>query len=51
VPNPVKISSASFIFTPSKIILENLEGKFGKSTVKVKGDISNYMSFITKVKK
>lgn len=50
VANPIKVNAASFVFTPSKIILENLEGKFGKSNLKVKGDISNYMSFITKSK-
>ncbi|MGC4020583.1 MAG: AsmA-like C-terminal region-containing protein [Cyclobacteriaceae bacterium] len=47
VPNPINISSATFNFTPSKIILENLDGKFGKSTVKIKGDINNYMAFVT----
>jgi len=48
VKNPISINNAVFTFTPSKIILENLEGKFGKSSVKIKGDISNYMSFVTK---
>jgi AsmA protein len=50
VANPIKINSAFFILTPSKIILEKLEGRFGKSNVKIKGDITNYMSFLTKGK-
>src|SRR5258706_1823242 len=45
VSNPIKINNALFTFSSSKIILENLDGKFGKSNVVVKGDISNYMAF------
>lgn len=47
IPNPIKIDSAVLKFTPTKIILQKLEGKLGKSNVKLKGDISNYMAFIT----
>ena len=50
VMNPVRISSALFTFTPAKIILENLDGKFGKTHVKLNGDISNYMAFVTQGK-
>ncbi|MBI1769902.1 MAG: AsmA family protein [Bacteroidetes bacterium] len=47
VPNPIKINNALFTFTSSKIIMESFEGKFGKSNVKMNGDISNYMAFTT----
>ncbi|HLZ17128.1 MAG TPA: AsmA-like C-terminal region-containing protein, partial [Cyclobacteriaceae bacterium] len=46
IASPVKIDSAVFKFTPAKIVLEKLEGKFGRSRVKLKGDISNYMALI-----
>ncbi len=48
IPNPIKIDSAVLRFTPAKIILKKLEGKFGSSNVKITGDISNYMSFALK---
>jgi len=48
IPNPIKIDSAVLKFTPTKIVLQKLEGKFGKSNVRVKGDISNYMAFAIK---
>ncbi|MBS1681898.1 MAG: AsmA family protein [Bacteroidetes bacterium] len=48
VPNPININSAFFDFTPSKIRLKNFNGKFGKSTVSIKGDVTNYMAFVTK---
>jgi hypothetical protein len=50
VPRPIKIDNALFTFTPAKIILENLEGKLGKSNVKLNGDITNYMAFATNSK-
>jgi AsmA protein len=50
IKNPVSISNALLTFTPAKIILENLEGKLGKSNVKIKGEISNYMAFATQSK-
>ncbi|HEV8514330.1 MAG TPA: AsmA family protein, partial [Cyclobacteriaceae bacterium] len=48
VSNPIRIDSAVFKFNPSKIVLQKLEGKFGKSNLKVTGDITNYMAFMTK---
>jgi len=48
VTNPIKIDSAVLRFKPNKIVLEKLNGKFGSSNITLKGDISNYMSFITK---
>jgi len=48
IPNPIRIDSAVFKFNPTKITLQKFEGKFGKSNVKIKGDISNYMAFATK---
>jgi len=50
IKNPIKISTALFTFTPAKVILENMEGSFGKSNVKIHGDISNYMAFATQSK-
>jgi len=47
VPNPIKIDNAVLKFAPSKIVLESMSGKFGKSSVKLKGDINNYMAFVT----
>lgn len=44
---PIEINSAILKFGPSKIVLENLVGKFGKSSVKMNGHVSNYMAFIT----
>ncbi len=48
VPNPIRIDSAVFKFNSDKIVLQKFEGKLGKSNVKIKGDISNYMAFATK---
>jgi AsmA protein len=47
VPNPIKINAAEFYFNPGKIVLKNFDAKLGKSSVKMKGDILNYMSFVT----
>ena len=46
--HPMSVDSAVFNFTPRKIILEKMRGKFGKSGVEVSGDLHNYMSFLTK---
>jgi AsmA protein len=48
MPNSMRIDSAVFKFTPAKIVLQKLEGKFGSSNVSIKGDISNYMAFATR---
>jgi hypothetical protein len=48
--NPIRIDLANFSFTPSKIVLSKLEGKFGKSRLKANGDIINYMNFALKKK-
>ncbi len=50
IKNPIKINTALLTFTPAKVVLENLEGKLGKSQVKLRGDIFNYMAFATKNK-
>lgn len=47
---PVLISKALFTFTPNKIVLENLDGKFGRTNMKLNGDITNYMAFATQSK-
>jgi AsmA protein len=48
VINPIIIDSAILKFNPTKIVLQKLEGKFGKSNVKIKGDITNYMALLVK---
>lgn len=48
ISNPIKINAAEFYFNPGKIVLKNFDAKLGKSVVKMKGDISNYMSFATR---
>jgi len=48
IMNPIRIDSAVLKFNPTKIVLQKLEGKFGKSNVKIKGDISNYFAFAMK---
>jgi len=48
VSNPIRIDSAVFKFNPTKIVLQKFEGKVGKSNLKVTGDITNYMAFMTK---
>ena len=47
IARPVKISDALFTFTPAKIVLEHFTGKFGRGTVTMKGELSDYMAFIT----
>ncbi|HCW06436.1 MAG TPA: outer membrane assembly protein [Cytophagales bacterium] len=44
---PILINTANLVFTPSKIILQDLDGKLGKGSIKMNGDITNYMSFVT----
>jgi len=46
-PQPILLHEALFTFTPEKIILEKFEGKFGKTNVSIKGDLSDYMAFLT----
>src|SRR5260370_34828114 len=48
--NPIKINKALFTFSSSKIILENLDGKFGKINVVLKGDSSNYLALAVSAK-
>ena len=47
IARPVKISEALFTFTPEKIILEKFSGKFGRSSVTLKGELTDYMAFAT----
>ncbi|GHM98639.1 hypothetical protein WSM22_01290 [Cytophagales bacterium WSM2-2] len=47
VPRPLKINSAVLKFAPTKIVLESFNGQLGKSNLKLKGDINNYMAFMT----
>ncbi len=48
IPKPLSIRNAEMEFTPSKIILDNLLGKFGRSTISMSGDLYNYMAFVTR---
>jgi AsmA protein len=48
IPLPIYISEAQFGFTPEKIVLKAMNLKVGKSNVKLKGDLFNYMYFLTK---
>jgi AsmA protein len=48
IPAPLIIQDAEFNFTPSKIQLKNLTGKFGRSNISLSGDLYNYMSFVTR---
>jgi hypothetical protein len=48
VPAAIRIDSAVFKFNPTKIELQKFQGKFGKSNVSIKGDITNYMAFAVK---
>ncbi len=43
---PIKIRTALFTITPTKIILKKLEGKLGRGTLRLTGDLYNYMSFL-----
>ncbi|MBC7450232.1 MAG: outer membrane assembly protein [Cytophagales bacterium] len=43
----ITISNAYFRLTPSKIIMDKCIGKLGNSDISLKGDLSNYMFFIT----
>ncbi|HWA35071.1 MAG TPA: AsmA-like C-terminal region-containing protein [Cyclobacteriaceae bacterium] len=49
--HPVTIDSASFLFSPRKIILEKMKARAGRSTVDLSGDLYNYMSFLTRSNK
>ncbi len=42
------VSDAKFAFTPSKVVMEKLEGRLGKSAFSMTGDLINYMSFATR---
>ncbi len=46
--HPVAIDSASFLFSPRKIILEKMRARAGRSHILLSGDLFNYMSFLTK---
>jgi AsmA protein len=46
--HPVAIDSASFVFSPRKIILEKMKARAGRSSISVSGDVYNYMSFLTR---
>ena len=48
IPHPLLINDALFTFTPTKVVLESLAGRFGRSTVSVHGDLFNYMAFATR---
>jgi AsmA protein len=48
MPAPIRIQDALFTITPARIVLEKFQGKFGKSNVSLKGDLTDYMAFITK---
>ncbi|MBS1979257.1 MAG: AsmA family protein [Bacteroidetes bacterium] len=48
--NRVAVKSALFTLSPSKIIIENMDGHFGKSSVSLTGDMYNYMAFATRTK-
>lgn len=48
--NRVAVKSALFTLSPSKITIENMNGRFGKSTVSLTGDMYNYMAFATRTK-
>jgi AsmA protein len=50
IPKNILIKDALFTFTPSKILLERFQGKFGRSNIVMTGDLSNYMCFVTKNK-
>ncbi len=50
IPHPISISDGLFTITPSKIALDKLIGKFGKSNVSIKGDMFNYLAIATQKK-
>ena len=45
LPYSVAIQSAAMIFTPASIQLEKFESKIGRSDIKAKGNISNYLAY------
>ncbi len=45
---PLSVSDAIFSFTPSKVVLEKLNGKLGRSTISMTGELYNYMAFATR---
>jgi AsmA protein len=47
IAQPIRIDNAEFVFTPEKIVLNQLQGKFGKSNVTITGDLTDYMAFVT----
>ncbi len=46
--HPVTIDSASFLFSPRKIVLESMKARAGRSSIDLSGDLYNYMSFLTR---
>ncbi len=46
--HPVFIDSASFIFSPRKIVLEKMKVRAGRSRAELSGDLFGYMSFLTR---
>ena len=45
VINGFKMKDAMFVFTPSKIMIEKLEGNLGNSDLNVTGELSNYINY------
>jgi len=45
-PHPITISTAQATFDPQRMNIDNLEGKLGKSDMKITGFVSNYMGYI-----
>ncbi len=48
IPQPCRIDEALFSFTPKRVQLDRFHGRFGRSTVAMTGDITNYMAFATR---
>ncbi|MDH5604861.1 MAG: membrane biogenesis protein, partial [Cyclobacteriaceae bacterium] len=46
LPYDVTIKTATATFDPRKMTLENYEGTVGKSDMKMKGNITNYMGYV-----
>jgi hypothetical protein len=46
--SPLWVDEALFNFTSEKVILEKMRGKFGKSKISMKGDLTNYLAFLPK---
>ena len=48
IPNLILINDALLTFSPSKIVLERLKAKLGRSSISLTGDLYNYMAFATR---